>query len=127
MNILEKYMLIKEKKSTLYGAGNKYTARVVSKGNDHSVKFFSNGTYLSDADYQASSEDDAHEFAHGEMKWREDQESGRVTERINEPQGHLESRDRITDDSKKNGVGPKKMMGNHTPLEIIAKILAGKR
>lgn len=51
-----------------------------------------------------------------------------IKERIVEPQGHLETADRISDDSKKNGVGArKKMMGNRTPLNIIARILAGKK
>lgn len=50
-----------------------------------------------------------------------------ISERINEPQGHLETADHISDDSKKNGVGAKKMMGNRTPLEIIARILAGRK
>lgn len=49
-----------------------------------------------------------------------------IDERILEPQGHLETADHISDDSKKNGVGPKKMMGNKGPLDIIAKILAGR-
>ena len=47
-----------------------------------------------------------------------------VVERILEPQGHLETADPISDDSKKNWVAPKKQMGNKTPLEAIAKILA---
>lgn len=130
MNSFEKYRLLQEsKKSSLYGAGNKYTARVVSDGAKHVVKFFSGGEYLKDADYEASDKDDAHEFAHTEMKYRQKQEEKKKTvqERIDEPQGHLESKDRIADDSKKNGVGPKKQMGNRTPLEIIAKILAGKK
>jgi len=50
-----------------------------------------------------------------------------IAERIHEPQGHEESPDRIADDSKKNGVSPKKQMGNRTPLEVIAKILARKK
>ena len=50
-----------------------------------------------------------------------------VVERIHEPQGHKESPDHISDDSNKNGVAPKKQMGNRTPLEIIAKILARKK
>jgi hypothetical protein len=53
--------------------------------------------------------------------------SKNVEERIMEPQGHMESPDRISDDSKKNGVSPKKQMGNKTPLDIIAKILSGNK
>lgn len=49
-----------------------------------------------------------------------------LAERILEPQGHLETADPISDDSRKNWVAPKKQMGNRTPLEAIAKILAGK-
>lgn len=49
-----------------------------------------------------------------------------LIERIHEPQGHEESPDHIADDSKKNGVSPKKQMGNKTPLDIIARILAGR-
>ena len=50
-----------------------------------------------------------------------------VNERILEPQGHVESPDPISDGSKRNGMAPKKMMGNRTPMEVIARILAGKR
>ena len=48
-----------------------------------------------------------------------------LDERINEPQGHVHQPDPITDASKEEG-HKKKMMGNRTPMEIIAKILAGK-
>lgn len=118
-------------KSSLYGAGQTHTARVVEKGGVHTVKFFRKGVYMSDADYTATDKDDAHTFAHDEMEWRKrtstDKSTETVAERINEPQGHLETADHITADSKSNGVAPKKQMGNRTPLEIIAKILAGKK
>lgn len=144
MNLLNKYKkLVQEaEKSTLYGAGKAYSARVVHKDGKHTVKFFHKGTYLQDADYDGKNLDDAHEFAYHEMQYRQgqlddqmeirkrtstDEAIKKVDERILEPQGHLESADHISDDSKKNGVGPKKQMGNHTPLDIIAKILSGKK
>lgn len=49
-----------------------------------------------------------------------------LDERIHEPQGHVHQPDPITDASKEDEGRKKKMMGNRTPMEIIAKILAGK-
>lgn len=144
MNLLSKYRkLIQEaSKSSLYGAGREYSARVVQKDGKHTVKFFRKGVYLQDADYDGKNLDDAHEYAYHEMEYRKkpltdemefrkqtstDEAIENVEERILEPQGHIETADHISDDSKKNGVSPKKQMGNRTPLEIIAKILAGKK
>lgn len=138
--LFKKFKALQEaKKSSLYGAGREYTARVVEKGGVHTAKFFRKGVYLQGADYVGKNLDDAHEFAYHEMEYRkkpltDELEFRKMTstdeqvivERILEPQGHLESADHISDDSKKNGVSPKKQMGNRTPLEIIAKILAGK-
>lgn len=126
MNLLNKYRLLSEKKcDTKYDSGVGYSARVCSTGNGtHVAKFFKNGEYMQGADYENADAADVHEFAQDEMDHRKN--VAKIEERISEPQGHLETADRISDDSKKNGVGPKKMMGNRTPLEIIARILARK-
>ena len=129
MNLLAKYRIIKEATgSTVYGAGNQYTARVVSKGGVHTAKFFKDGVHMRDADYTHPDKEDVHNFAQDEVTYRKknSKEAGGVTERIVEPQGHMETADHITDDSE-DGLGKKKkQMGNRTPLEIIAKILAGR-
>lgn len=128
MNILHKYKILKEAAgSVLYDSGVGYTARVIHKNGVHTTKFFKNGVHMQDCDYEGLNKDDAHGFAKEEMEFRKKEHSKNVTERILEPQGHMETADHITDDSSK-GHGPKKkMMGNHTPLEIIAKILAKEK
>lgn len=50
-----------------------------------------------------------------------------ISERINLPQGHQRTADPISNDAINNRGRVKKMMGNRTPIEIIAKILAGKK
>jgi hypothetical protein len=83
-----------------------------------------------DADYEGQNEDDAHEFAQDEMHHhaREVQKKRKMSldERINMPQGHQETADPITDDAVEKRGRVKKMMGNRVPMEVIAKILAGK-
>lgn len=127
MNLFDKYKLIGEASgSKLYDSGVGYTARVISKGDTHVAKFFKDGVHMKDADYTHKDLSDVHEFAQDEMEHRKNANKKSVDERILEPQGHLESADHITDDSE-TGKGPKKkMMGNRTPLDIIAKILAGR-
>lgn len=50
--------------------------------------------------------------------------SEEINERINKPQGHENTDDKISDDSKKNRGKVKKMMGNRAPMELIARIIA---
>jgi hypothetical protein len=128
MNLLNKYRALTES-TTTYDSGVGWVARVISKGGQHTAKFFKNGEYLSDADYSNKSPEDVHEFAQDEMEIRKKEHKKNesvIDERINEPQGHLESADHISDDSETGRGQKKKMMGNRTPLEIIAKILAGR-
>lgn len=126
-NLLSRYMALVEASGTLYTSPSGYSARVISKKGKHVAKFFKNGEYMKHADYEGTDEDDAHDFAREEMKHRTKEKNESVlNERINKPQGHLESADPITDDSETGRGRTKKMMGNRTPLEIIAKILAGK-
>jgi hypothetical protein len=54
------------------------------------------------------------------------EESEEISERINKPQGHENTADKITDDSKDGRGHVKKMMGNRVPMEIVAKLLTGK-
>jgi hypothetical protein len=123
MNVFERINTLIESKSTLYGEGNKYTARVYkNKDGTHVAKFFNNGVHMSLADYQHKDPEEVHEFAKEEIARRKKE----MNERILEPQGHKESPDKITDDSENEKGRVKKMMGNRTPLEIISKILAGK-
>lgn len=49
-----------------------------------------------------------------------------VQERINMPQGHMNTPDPISDSSLSARGRVKKMMGNRTPMELIAKIIAKK-
>lgn len=127
MNLFEKVLALVEGKSTLYGAGNKYTARVYqNKDGSHVVKFFRSGVHMEMADYQHKDPKEVHEFDKEEVARRKDDQDNNVTERILEPQGHKESPDKITDDSENEKGRTKKMMGNRTPLEIISRILAGK-
>jgi hypothetical protein len=127
MNLFQKYKKISEAvNTTMYAApGTPYTSRVISKGNAHVAKFFKDGVHMKDADYTHSNADDVHEFAKDEMAHRSKvKNESSLDERINMPQGHVESPDPISDDSGK-GIGKtKKQMGNRTPLEVIAKILA---
>jgi hypothetical protein len=128
MNLLNKYMCIREAAgSTLYTApGTGYSARVIHKEGTHTTKFFKDGTHMKNSDYTGKDKDDAHEFAKEEMEYRKKEKSeGVLGERILEPQGHKETADPISDDSEQEG-RKKKMMGNRTPMEIIAKILAGR-
>lgn len=127
MNILDKYKLMVEAAgSTLYGEGNRFTARVMAtKDGKYVAKFFRNGVHMQMGDYDHADPKEVHEFAQEEVARRKAEDDS-VNERIDLPQGHLESADHITDDSNR-GKGPtKKMMGNRTPLEIVAKILAGR-
>lgn len=50
-----------------------------------------------------------------------------LDERNNMPQGHKETPDPISDDSSSDNGRVKKMMGNRTPLNIIATILAKRK
>lgn len=47
-----------------------------------------------------------------------------IEERINMPQGHENTKDRISDEAKENRGQVKKMMGNRSPMELIARIIA---
>lgn len=126
MNLLDRYRAIHERNTTMYDSGVGYTARVISDGEKHTAKFFKDGSHMKYADYTHKSLADVHEFAKDEMEVRKKESNKSLDERIHEPQGHLETADHISDDSE-SGKGPKKkMMGNRTPLEIIAKILAGR-
>lgn len=128
MGILTKYLSIKEAAgSTLYSSGIGYTARVINKNGIHITKFFKDGVHMPYSDYTGKDKQDAHEFAKEEMAFRKREKNESLDERIVEPQGHLESPDHITDDSLSGHGQKKKMMGNHTPLEIIARILAGRK
>lgn len=127
MNLFKKYRAIVEAVgSTLYTApGTPYTSRVISKGNIHTAKFFKNGEHMQDADYSHKDLNDVHEFARDEMLHRmKSKNESSIDERIDMPQGHKESPDPISDDSGKGTGKVKKQMGNRTPLEVIAKILA---
>jgi len=128
MNIFHKYMSMTENtKTKKYDSGVGYTAKVTSNGDNHVAKFFNNGVYMQYADYTHKDPKDVHEFAQDEMDFRKnDAQNASVAERILEPQVHKETADHITYDSETGTGKKKKMMGNHTPLEIIAKILAGK-
>ena len=141
MNLFIKYTQLKESANTsTLDVGNGYTAKINQKNGSHFVKIFKHGVYLQGADYENKNLDKAHEYAYSQAEYHKtdddamdingtistDKSKLDLSERINMPQGHLESADRISDDSKKNGVAPKKQMGNRTPLEIIAKILAGR-
>lgn len=54
------------------------------------------------------------------------EEQEQIQERINKPQGHKETADPISDDSKAGRGRVKKMMGNKASVEVIASILARK-
>jgi hypothetical protein len=126
MNLLDKYKLLKESKTTSYESGTKFTAKVYkNKDGTHVAKFFKDGQHMVDADYQHKDPKEVHEFAQEEMEFRK-KEAKKVNERILEPQGHKESPDPITKDSDAHTGHKKKMMGNKTPLEVISKILAGR-
>jgi hypothetical protein len=129
MNLVDRlFAIITEGKATEYGTGNKYTARVYQNRNGmHVAKFFKNGKHMELADYEHRDPKEVHEFAQDEVEWRKKDEAknkSSVYERITEPQGHKETADKITDDSKEGTGRVKKQMGNRTPLEIIAKILS---
>lgn len=128
MNLFNKYKEISERAgSKLYDSGCGYTARVISNGDKHVAKFFKDGVHMQHADYSHKDLSDVHEFAQDEMDHRKNEKKNKsVDERILEPQGHLETKDRISDASNADKGVKKKMMGNRTPLEIIAKILAGR-
>ena len=126
MKLLDKYRMLHEGRGVTYDSGVGYTVRVITKDGKHIAKFFKNGEHMTHADYGPHDKDDVHEFARDEMEHRKKEANESVNERILEPQGHKESADRISDDSEKGKGAKKKMMGNHTPLEIIAKILAGR-
>lgn len=131
MNLIEKYKnLVEAKGSTFYDSGVGTTARVIPVNGKHVVKFFVNGKHQKYSDYDADNEKDAHEFAQDEMdhaKKEHSKNESTISERINMPQGHLETADPISDDSKEGKGHIKKMMGNRNPIEIIANILANKR
>lgn len=107
-----------------YSSNSGYSAKVYSKDGKHVAKFFKNGEYMKDADYEHSDPKEVHDFAKEEMKVRSIKEQ--VDERIKEPQGHEHSGDPISKDTEEGSGPKKKMMGNRTPLEIIARILAGE-
>lgn len=110
-----------------YHSGTGYSAKVYSKDGKHVAKFFRNGEYMKHADYEDKSLDDVHDFAQDEMAVRAKEqrnESLNIQERINEPQGREHPGDPISKDTEEGSGPKKKMMGNRTPLEIIAKILA---
>lgn len=122
--------------STNEDAGNQYlsgygrTAIVRKIGNKHVAQFYQDGEHMKGADYEGQNEDDAHEFAQDEMMHhaKEIQKKRRaaLVERIDMPQGHKETSDPISDDAVERRGRVKKMMGNRVPMEIIARILAGK-
>lgn len=154
MTLFLKYKEILESVgSTLYTApGTGYSARVIpTKEGKHIAKFFKDGKHMTDADYGPYDEDDVHEFAQDEMNVRTkeakkpDETSSdykmkstpditdieeQLDERINEPEGrnprHEIAKETEQGDGRLNKIPIKKMMGNRTPLEIIAKILAGR-
>lgn len=113
-----------------YSSASGYSAKVYSKNGKHVAKFFKNGEYMKDADYEDKNLNDVHDFAQDEMEVRTKEHLNKnesfIEERINMPQGHERSGDPITKDSEEGSGPKKKMMGNRTPLEIIAKILAGR-
>lgn len=126
MNLFQKCKLLVEGRTTSYESGTNFTAKVYqNKDGTHVAKFFKNGQHMVDADYQHKDPNEVHEFAQEEMEFRK-KEAKKVNERILEPQGHKESPDPIKDGSEKGHGKIKKMMGNKTPLDIIAKILTGK-
>jgi hypothetical protein len=134
MNLLDKYKQIKNTSSEVGDVSKKIN-------NKKTLKVFGDDLYLQNADNAVKALTPEQEMKIQDIEYRKkpltdemefrkqtstDESATDITERINMPQGHLESADRISDDSKKNGVSPKKQMGNRTPLEIIAKILAGR-
>lgn len=60
------------------------------------------------------------------LYYRKQKNEDVLNERINEPQGHKTTPDPISNDALNSHGRVKKMMGNHTPLDIISKILAGR-
>lgn len=130
MNLLETFRKLKLE-SNEYKSGTPYSAKVVKENGKHIAKFYKNGEHMSDADYEGQNEKDAHEFASDEMDYRarehfKNRANEQVSERIDMPQGHLETADHISDDAIEKRGRVKKMMGNRMPIEIIAKILSGK-
>jgi hypothetical protein len=127
MNTFQNFRKLKAE-SNDYNSGTPYSAKVVKENGKHVAKFYKNGEHMVDADYEGQNEKDAHEFASDEMdhRAREHFKNKQVSERIDMPQGHKETADPISDDAVDNRGRVKKMMGNRIPMEIIAKILAGK-
>lgn len=122
MNIFQRYKLISENKTTSYDSGVGFSAKVYqNKDGTHVAKFFKNNQHMTGADYQHKDPKEVHEFAQEEMDYRKNQAKNKVDERILEPQGHKESPDPITDGASQGKV--KKLMGNKTALETIAKII----
>lgn len=124
MSKFSEYRKLVEESTKTYSSGTGYTARVIkTKSGKHTAKFFKNGEYMQSADYEHDDPKEVHDFAKEEMKVRSVSEE--LNERIKEPQGHKKSGDPISKDTDEGSGPKKKMMGNRTPLEIIAKILAG--
>ena len=125
-----KRLFTSESAGAQYLSGYGRTAIVRKIGNKHVAQFYQDGEHMTGADYEGQDEDDAHEFAQDEMAHhaKEIQKKRRVAlaERIDMPQGHLETADHIADDAVERRGRVKKMMGNRMPIEIIAKILSGK-
>jgi len=131
ITLLDKYKALTESK-TRYRSGYGLVVKVTPTAGQHVVTFTEHGKARPDATTEFKDKDDAHEFAQDEVDIHrsnhlyKSEENQSLVERINMPQGHKETADPISDDSKDGKGRIKKMMGNRSPLEIIAKILAGK-